>query len=170
MASPQAVLFASNLEKAKCWPEDRGDRPARIGVGDQFDIEIRKCGPFSKRRRDEDRNKTGLAVTLLRWENERVEKFMLLPGDCPFHLIPERPEAPLCGLVAYHHGAKTHWSKATKAAIQSQHQLRTMAYSFGQNEYGHPYRKNYRPDWDAFATTTADARNKHQLSFDLRWK
>jgi hypothetical protein len=168
-ASPQAVLFAAGLEKASCWPEQRRDRPARIGIGSQYDLEIRKCAPFSRRRRNEDRNKTGLAVTLLRWENAAIDRFMILPGDCPFHLIPERPDAPICGLLAYHHGAKAHWTKATDLALLSFHSNRAMAYSCGRNDYGHPYRANYRPSWDEKALTTPDARHQSQSFIDLKW-
>lgn len=169
MASPSAARFAARLPNAKCWPEDRGTEPARIGVGENCDIEIRKCGKFSRRRVNEDRNKTGLAVTLLHWENERIERFMLLPGDCPFHLIPECPEAPLSGLVAYHHGARTHWTKATKRAIANFDPDHRMAYSHGANDYGHPYVRNYRPDWHMVATATADLREKGKTSVDIRW-
>jgi hypothetical protein len=169
MASPSAARFAKDLENAKCWPEDRGKSSARIGVGEDCDIEIRKCGAFSRKKLNEDRNKTGLAVTLLHWENERVERFMLLPGDCPFHLIPGRPEVPVSGLVAYHHGARTHWTKATKQAIANFDDDHRMVYSYGANDYGHPYVKNYRPEWHAVATATADLRDQGQPSVDIRW-
>lgn len=170
MASFQAVFFAAQLKNAKCWPEDRGKSSARIGVGEDCDIEIRKCGAFSRRKLNEDRNKTGLAITLLHWENERIARFMLLPGDCPFHLIPGLPEVPLSGIVAYHHGARTHWTKATKRAIANFDEDRQMAYSYGANDYGHPYDKNYRPHWHPYATATADLRPLNQQSIDIHWK
>jgi len=47
---------------------------------------------------------------------------------------------------------------------------RQMAYSYGDNDYGHPYDKNYRPNWHPFATATADLRPLNQQSTDIRWK
>jgi len=170
MVSPQALLFARGLKDAKCWPETRGSRPARFGVGESWDVEIRKCAAFSKKKVNEDRNKTGLAVTFLRWYEDSVETFMLLPGDCPFHLIPGLPEAQLCGLVAYHHGARKGWTSATRRAIGNLHEQREMVYSYGENEYGHPDRRNYRPDWDSTATTTCAARDAQRKSVDIHWK
>jgi hypothetical protein len=167
MASPQAVLFAAELDRAKCWPEDRGSKPARIDVGGRWDIEIRKCGPFSKRKGNEDRNTTGLAITVLRWLGERVSTYMLLPGDCPFHLIPQLPQVPIRGLLAYHHGSRTHWTRKTKNAVSRIHPSRQMAYSHGRN--WRAFRKNYQPEWDGMASTTVDARKKSLNFIDIRW-
>jgi len=169
MASPQAVRFAAELDRAKCWPENR-DAPVRLDIGGRWDIEIRKCGKFSKKKLTEDRNKTGLAVTLLEWRAQQVDTYMLLPGDCPFHRIPSLPSAELRGLVAYHHGARKGWTHKTSAAIANFHTKHEMVYSYGENDYGHPDRTSYEPNWNETARTTGEARAAGEKGFDIRWK
>jgi hypothetical protein len=172
MVSPTAARFAAGLPDAKCWPESREQRPARIDVGDECDIEIQKVAPFQRNTVKDNRNKTGLVVTLLRWLEGRLTQSMLLPGDCAFHLIPQLPAVPLSGLVAYHHGARTDWSKKkTGKAIGSFHEARQMAYSCGKHDgYDHPVRANYQPDWDPMAISTPELRQAGQQSFDMLWK
>lgn len=168
MASPTAVRFAATLQRAKCWPEKRGPRPARVGVGAEWDVEIRKCAPYSPRKVNEDRNRTGLAIALLRWSGDRVAQLILLPGDCPFHLIPELPRAAeICGLIAYHHGSRTHWTKGTKAAVSRYSKARQMAYSHGKDWVA--FRNNYQPEWDGNATTTVEVRVANRKSIDIQW-
>jgi len=169
MVSPQAVFLAAEIEDAKCWPERQGNTSSRFTVSDEWDIEIRKCAPFSKTKKNEDRNQTGLAVTVQHRVEGRVDSYMLIPGDCPFDRIPHLPDAPIRGLVAYHHGAKRHWKKSTRAAIANAHNRHQLAYSYGENEYGHPYRRNYKPLWDTPALTTKGARAGNRIALDLLW-
>jgi hypothetical protein len=136
------VLFASQLSNAKCWPESRGDNPASFGVGADHDIVIRKCGPHDPADIKQDRNITGLAISLQQWNAITAEEAMWLPGDCPFDRIPHPPVAALRAIVAYHHGAHSHWKPATSSAISNRHARAQMAYSFGTNTYGHPDRNN----------------------------
>jgi hypothetical protein len=169
MVSPQASLLAAELHDAQCWPEAKGKDVESFDIGDQWTVEIRKCNAFSNTKKNEDRNRTGLVITIQQWSSDRITQFMLLPGDCPFHNIPNLPDAPICRLVAYHHGAKKHWTRKTRDVIEQSIDARGMAYSYGDNEYGHPYRRNYRPLWDSTATTTAEARERGEGSIDLRW-
>jgi beta-lactamase superfamily II metal-dependent hydrolase len=154
MASPQAVRFAASLSRALCWPETYKQKTKQFRIGAKTAVEIRKCGQFIAKAPHEDRNRTGLAVTLLHYENDKCDRYMLLPGDCPFDRIPMLPKARLQVLVAYHHGAHTHWGKSTQV-IKRRAKQRYLVYSYGRsNIYGHPDPTNYEPQWDAFATHT----------------
>lgn len=167
--SPQAVLFARSLGNAKCWPESRGDQPASFGVGANHDIEIRKCRKHNMTALKEDRNLSGLAISLLQWGDADVEMTMLLPGDCSFDKIPHLRTAPIRALVAYHHGSHIHWTSATTAAIQNAHLQHEMVYSFGKNSFKHPDRINYQPNWDYNSVATEDVRKNGDVSTDMSW-
>jgi len=167
--SPQAVLLARKLKNAKCWPESRGDRPASFGVGADHDIVIRKCRPHDASAIKEDRNLSGLAVSLQQWNDTNVEMAMLLPGDCPFDRIPHPPMAPLRAVVAYHHGSHTHWTNATTTAVGNRHPTYDMVYSFGKNNHGHPDRSSYEPDWNSNSVETPDVRANGDQSTDMSW-
>ncbi len=167
--SPQAVLLACKLHNAKCWPESRTGTPASFDVGGDHDIVVRKCGPYDRYAIKEDRNLTGLAISLQEWGDVAVEAAILLPGDCPFDRIPSLPSAPLRALVAYHHGAHSHWTNATTLAIKNRALNAKMAYSYGCNSYGHPDRSNYQPDWDANSSETPRIRATGKMYEDMNW-
>jgi hypothetical protein len=171
MASPQAVRFAAKLTNALCWPESRKKSAVKFSVGPNHYIEIRKCQSFVAKAITEDRNSTGLAITLLHYMNGALKNYMLLPGDCYFDGIPTLPTAPIRALLAYHHGSRTHWSAATKNVItRSLQSPRDLAYSFGKNNtYHHPRRYNYKPDWHRPRMETPDLRASGQQSYDFLW-
>jgi hypothetical protein len=169
MASMQAVMFAAKLPNAKCWPESIGDQPVRIGVGLQSDIEIRKCKPFDPNDISEDRNVSGLVVSLLRWDSSAPTDMMLLPGDCHFDGIPNIPNVPIRAMLAYHHGSSVHWTAATTSAISNIGFKFNMAYSVGQNSYGHPVRTNYKHQWDPHAVATSELRIAGLSHCDFKW-
>jgi hypothetical protein len=170
MASMTAVRFAARLLKARCWPEKLGPKTVQILVGSTYAIELRKCRGFVSGNQSEDRNLSGLAIFLLRFLNRKIEACMLLPGDCAFHAIPNRPNAPLRGLIAYHHGSHTHWGVATASAIAQRAPKYQLFYSYGtSNGYGHPDRTNYRPAWDANAKSTDSLRKTGRRYADIVW-
>jgi hypothetical protein len=170
--SPQAVLFARNLTNARCWPESEGRRARRFPVGVHHAIAIRKCGTFDEHAVAEDRNRTGLVVSLHNRNRVGSDSMMLLPGDCAFDVIPALPAHSISALVAYHHGSDTDWTTRTGPAIANASRGHRMVYSFGNNGYGHPNRANYRncqPDWDCVATTTQDVRRNGKEFEDVGW-
>jgi hypothetical protein len=177
--SPSAARFAAELAKARCWPERLGEEPVAFTVGSQFEIEIRKCRGFDRDAMNEDRNLSGLAITVVRKDQDGAKPtaMILLPGDCPFDLIPRRPDSPLRGLVAYHHGSGVHWNFGTMMAIARKHVAFRMVYSFGAaygketNAYGHPCRGNYKSgtrSWNSRSRSTEEARGDGDAFVDLR--
>lgn len=177
--SPQAAMFAAGLSKARCWPERLGDGPVAFKVGARFEIEIRKCHGFDRDAVNEDRNLTGLAIAVVRKDQDGAKptSMILLPGDCPFDLIPHRPRSPLRGIVAYHHGSGVHWNLRTMMAIARKHVAFRMVYSFGAaygnttNAYGHPDRGNYEGgtrSWDSRSRSTEEARADGEAFVNLR--
>lgn len=177
--SPQAARFAAKLANAKCWPESLGSKAASFAVGTDYEVEIRKCEAFPTNAKSEDRNHSGLAITIARKPLGEVATHMLLPGDCAFDRIPSLPgNLSLCAVVAYHHGASTDWCVKTEQALAKACSPHNMAYSYGTHAYGqpnhysHPNRSNYQncnPNWDQGAKTTEEARANGRESEDLNW-
>jgi hypothetical protein len=169
-AAPFAVRFAAKLPNATCWPEKLGQAPHHFSVGVRHVIEIRKCDAYDPRDKKQDRNTSGLAITLLAQTAGTTKTQMLLAGDCHFDGIPNLQVAPICRLVAYHHGSHTGWTSATQAVINNAASTVSMVYSFGSsNTYGHPHRYNYQPTWDANAQQTPDLRRAGKDYEDLPW-
>jgi hypothetical protein len=169
--SPFAVTLAAKLKDAKCWPESMGQDAHRFEVGGRHVVEIRKCLPFDKKRPREDRNLTGLAITVLELKSGDVTRQMILPGDCPFELIPNLPNVPIQHLVAFHHGSGNHWTPATTATITHGTRSRSMSYSYSpKNTYGHPDRRKYKPKWDIASQATPGLRRKGKRYVDLVWR
>lgn len=171
-ASPTAVRFAARLPLAACWPETIGDRAEVFPIGRDYEIRIRKCKKFDASAVSEDRNVTGLVVTLHEHVFLQPDRMMIFPGDCAFDLIPNASSDPVFSLVAYHHGSATHWRAATSKAINNPAKGYRMVYSFGKNTYGHPSRSNYSnctPDWDAQSVSTGDVRRRGDEFEDIDW-
>jgi hypothetical protein len=168
LASPQAVRFAARLTNAKCWPESEGQNTVPFAVGPDHTINIRKCQPFDPKAKNEDRNASGVAVTLHKNLNGSLNCYMLLPGDCHFDGIPGLPPVPIRTLIAYHHGSKTHWTSKTAPAISSFTPTHSMVYSYGQHSWTAATAK-YRPDWDRYSTHTKDVRAKGDDYVDETW-
>ncbi len=170
-ASPQAVRFAARLTSAYCWPESLGNTTHAFAVGTHFEIQIRKCKKFDIHALVEDRNLSGLAITLIDKRISGSEQVIVLPGDCHFDAIPSFPGYPIKALVAYHHGSGVRWSSATAATINHSAVTCEMAYSYGTNPYGHPNRANYAIPlpWNGSAETTAGARSIGLESIEMSW-
>lgn len=79
--------FAKTLTNAHRWPESMGTSPFSFNSGKGCKVEIQKCGAFPTPTAAEDRNLTGLAVTIFRDENND-RKAIVLPGDAPFDKVP----------------------------------------------------------------------------------
>jgi beta-lactamase superfamily II metal-dependent hydrolase len=161
LASPQAVKFAANLTKAYCWPAHLGQSTRKFPVGADHDIEIRKCQPFNANATQENRNHTGLAVTLWKKDRGQLKTYMLLPGDCHFDGIPHLPPGvPIHTLIAYHHGSRTDFTPATSQEVNNPRtHPGVLAYSYGQNNtYRHPRKANYQPTWDPPTLETPNLR------------
>ena len=147
--SPQAVRFAAKLKNAQCWPQTQGQKPAPFPIGTNYEIEIRKCQPFERHAVRENRNETGLVVTVEQSSNGSLECYMLLPGDCHYDAIPAPlPAAPIRVLMAYHHGSRTHWDpNLTLQALGQPAGSHDVVYSYGQSNWT-VYSMNYQPTWD----------------------
>lgn len=165
---PSALKLAKTLTNARCWPESQGQAPQRYSVGGSHDVQIEKCAPRPKGlNQPEDRNLSGLAVTVIERDGQGSDsRFVLLPGDAPYHKIPSRvaaqpPGGDCLGLLAYHHGAHSHWIKATDTALPGYGSIAVrIVYSAGiSNSYGHPDRQKYQPSgWDGVGLETKDLR------------
>lgn len=166
LASPFAILFAAKLTNAKCWPEAHGNAVVGTRIGKSKELQIRKCLPFDPTATSENRNLSGLAVTLVETGSE--QRVMVLPGDCHFDGIPNMPGGSIHVVVAYHHGSATGWTSATGAVIAKATSTRRLAYSYGPNPYGHPQHSNYKPIWDASAVETPTFRPGREYE-DLVW-
>ncbi|MBS1994775.1 MAG: hypothetical protein JSS86_00635 [Cyanobacteria bacterium SZAS LIN-2] len=168
--SPQALLFAGRLNRARCWPESLGKSSAKFPVGAQHEIEIRKCQPFDPKALKEDRNGSGLVVTLNRKSGSVVLEYMLLPGDCHFDGIPPLPAGTIRALIAYHHGSQTHWKAKTGPVVANASANHTLVYSYGQRNWK-PATARYQPIWDpgAVHTTSLRALPMPVPCCDIRW-
>lgn len=167
-ASPLAVSMAARLTRAMCWPEFVGAAPARYAVGPDHSIEIRKCQPFDPKDSNQDRNSSGLAVTLRLSVNGKLSTYMLLPGDCHYDGIPARPRAPIRALLAYHHGSKTDWTKHTALAIAAPGPKHALVYSYGHPKWT-PVTANYSPDWDPPTVTHTPSLRGGTGFVDVLW-
>jgi hypothetical protein len=101
-----------------------------------------------------DRNLNGLCVTAITrdaLDTADVGK-IVMPGDAPYQDIPSlaappggAPGGALAALFAYHHGSRTHFTLATRAAIPAAPTVNTpLAFSYGltagnANGFGHPH-------------------------------
>lgn len=168
--SPQALKFAARLNDAKRWPESIGNKTHSFPVGKDHRVIIRKCKTFDANDYNPDRNITGLAVTLIRSKDSIDEAVIILPGDCPFDEIPNLVSSlPIKAMVAYHHGSNANWNINTTNSIMKKATCALLAYSYGNNHYGHPDEKNYSPDWNAYAEKTADIRASGKFFIDMKW-
>lgn len=131
-----------------------------LGAGCSARIE-RCTGAVADRSIDEeDRNHSGLALTLIRnhacgvGAGYRAQRYIfVLPGDAPYKYMQSlgtgyrTPDVVCRGLIAYHHGAKTHWSAECASAVRwlaecSYHGALVLSYG-ENNTYEHPSVTNY---------------------------
>ncbi len=171
LASPQAVRFAAKLKNALRWPESLGKKSKTFWLNSEDCIEIRKCEKFVGSAATEDRNVTGLVITLSKFKNRKLLFYSLLPGDRHFDGIPGLPAAPIRVLIAYHHGSDTDWKATTKHEITSALGTpRHLVYSYGSsNTFGHPVTANYKTEWHPPTLKTPHLRRKKAKHEDFKW-
>jgi hypothetical protein len=161
VTSPSAVKFATDLASApgsagasriSCIPEAKVGIPSffKAGVEEIWWEKIGKSA--SDATKYEDCNQTGVAFSLVRRNGDGGGQVILLPGDAPFGSVGHyrthfEAGLTLTGILAFHHGADTHWSDATRALLR--HWLPTavqvdVVFSCGDpNSYHHPEESNY---------------------------
>lgn len=138
-------------------------------LGDGCSARLERCtghipeGPLA----EEERNHSGLALTLISAKETAVEAdddamavteilryTVVLPGDAPYRYVQSlapvhREDDMRClGLIAYHHGAHSHWNEACADAVNwlaqsGEEPLLILSYG-ANNNYGHPSLANYR--------------------------
>jgi len=152
LTSPRAVEFSTTVEKLRTIPETPAQRPFAFRARNGDTIWWEKLGAFpGVNSEDEDCNKTGVVLALQRGTggNSRV---ILLPGDAPFHRSPLyrdlfAQKSKLVGLVAFHHGAGTHWTRTTERMLREWTKTMPFDVVFScseTNSYGHPDENRYR--------------------------
>ncbi len=134
--SPQAAKFSAELENAFRWPEDYEGKLVGVSLRDHT-VLVRKCGRHDKEIPYEDRNSTGLTVTI---HNSQITESsqVVLPGDCPLHRIPHLPSTRISLLSAPHHGSKKGLGDFTIFCQIYMDADSLMLISYGKNHYGHP--------------------------------
>jgi hypothetical protein len=176
LTSPTAACFSASLSRIFCIPEDLVGLPQRFVARNGDAVIWEKIARSAKSdTSSEDCNRTGVAYSLVKQDTREV---ILLPGDAPFDRVAHYQELAsagmlLRGVVAYHHGSRTHWTAATDKMLST---WRTkpespvvVALSYGRrNSYGHPKPQNYRAVFSAlnFRRTPA-ARAAKKGYFDI---
>lgn len=168
ITSPRAVKFSAELDDIRCIPPDYTGRGFRFVAKNGDSVWWEKIAPGPDAfAREEDCNRTGVALSVVKAGSPN--SVILLPGDAPFDRVGHYWEhfnagAHLEGLVAFHHGAGTHWTEGTKRLLRQwsnrAHPLRIVFSCSDPNAYDHPKRDNYSVILnDCAFTTTADLRD-----------
>lgn len=149
LTSPRAVLRSTQVSTIHCIPETLVGKAVKFEAarGDAFWLE--KLGKFDADAGSEDCNLTGLAFAATSLAREVI----LMPGDAPFHRVQhywylKASGYRLRGLLAFHHGAKTHWTSDTDELLRDwppSDNGQMVAFSYGNpNKYEHPHLERYR--------------------------
>jgi len=165
----QATKFSATLNNAYTWPEASPPLVLSFFTINGDEIRIEKIKERPVKSKSEDRNLTGLSITIIKVGVSTPYKFIQLPGDAPFHKIPEfyalqnDSDYFFIGGTAYHHGSKRHWVKKTSKILGQPNIDAKVIYSYGpSNTYGHPSRTNYQTlNWDAQTEETPSYKNKN---------
>lgn len=129
------------------WAQDkRGTaegRKFKIGALDVY-VYVERCDGNAT-----DRNLDGLMIAVID-DTGGYGHWILLPGDAPYQVSESlrdeksRPSGTLKGLVAYHHGAESHWTGKTPGCLPDDCAQTTLVFSYGAgNSYGHPRKGKY---------------------------
>ncbi len=174
VTSPRAVLFSAGLQDIHCIPERLVGLPLRFTAPNGDYILCEKIGPFAGPfAKEEDCNRTGIALAIVRLRPNGAEA-ILLPGDAPFDKARifaqlAQSDVRLRGIVAFHHGAGTHWTAATEQLISQWPKCNPHDVIFScskTNSYGHPDRGRYvrlLPNADFRETASARARGEEHV-------
>lgn len=154
VTSPRATEFAAGLDHISCIPEALVGQPCCFKARNGDELWWEKIGPSqTSADKYEDCNRSGVAFSLVRRRWFGRGEVILLPGDAPFASVAHyrqhlQAQLTLTGLVAFHHGADTHWSEATRALLRNWRRTREqvdVVFSCGKdNSYSHPHEANYR--------------------------
>lgn len=176
LTSPRAVLFSASLEDIRCIPEQFVGQPLRFTAPNGDYILCEKIGPFAGPfAKSEDCNRTGVALAVVHLSPQGAEA-ILLPGDAPFEKARiftqlARSDVRLRGIVAFHHGAGTHWTTATKQVLThwTKSDPHDVIFSCSDpNSYDHPDEDRYYDLLpNAVVQKTADARVRGKEYVDL---
>ena len=179
LTSPRAVRFSSQLDNIHCVPERLVGSPRRFRASNDDAVWWEKIGAFpGVFAKDEDCNRTGVALAVVARPPNSPGEAILLAGDAPFDKVGifrqlRQSGVRLRGLVAFHHGAGTHWTRATGELIRNWPSIGQVDVVFScseTNSYGHPDEDRYR-DLLPYATfrRTATARGTNAPWIDLRF-
>lgn len=176
LTSPRAARFSATLKDIHCIPESLVGQTLRFDSQNGDYILWEKIGPFPGAfAKDEDCNKTGVALAIVR-QGLNGKEAILLPGDAPFDKVGLFPQlaqqgVALRGIVAFHHGAGTHWTQATEQLLQNWSKSKRLQVIFScsrPNSYGHPDEGRYRALLPAATfLETADARAHQNPAIDI---
>ncbi len=179
VTSPRAVRFSATLNNIHCIPESLVGQTLRFDTQNDDYILWEKIGSFPGAfAKDEDCNKSGVALAIVRKGPEGSEA-ILLPGDAPFEKVGcflqlAQQGVALRGILAFHHGAGTNWTQATETLLRNWTKAKTLEVVFScsqPNTYNHPDEGRYKallPTKTAFLRT-ADARANKDIAIDLRF-
>jgi len=136
LISPQAAKFSAELKNAVRWPEALEEQVIAVTLRDHI-VLIRKCGKRNKGIASEDRNLTGLAITI---HNSGITQSpqVIFPGDCPLNRIPNLPSVKISLITAPHHGSKKGLADFAIFCHAYMDADSLMLISYGKNHYGHP--------------------------------
>lgn len=153
VTSPRAVQFSIELPSIQCIPETFVGEAFRFGTFGADHVAWEKIGAFpGAHARSEDCNATGVALALVHYGGSAAE-VILLPGDAPFDKVAlfrtlfDRGVA-LRGIVAFHHGAGTHWTPETARMLSewtpAPRGLEVIFSCSDPSSYHHPDAERYR--------------------------
>lgn len=159
--SPRAVKRSALIKTVHCIPESLVGAVIKYEARNGDAVWWEKLQRFHPAAKDEDCNKTGVAFSVT---SEMKNRVIFLPGDAPFdrvahYRIHREEERRMRGLVAFHHGADTHWTRATRAFLQGwcdQSITQSVVFSCGDpNSHGHPREDGYGDYLDLLRTPSA---------------
>lgn len=148
--SPSAVSRSAEIANIRCIPPMLETVPCCFVAANGDELWWEKLKPFRRTPHNEDCNRSGVALSIVRKATGRV---IFLPGDAPFHLprhykLHGQSGLAMRGLVAFHHGADTHWAQKTHAFLKlwgKATDTQSVVYSAGVvNRDDHPKEANYK--------------------------
>ena len=156
VTSPRAVRFSTTLQHISCIPESRVGEAFCFRATNGDEVWWEKIGKSeADATRSEDCNMTGVAFSIVKRTGNSKNQVILVPGDAPFDRVRHyrrhmADKLTLRGLIAFHHGAKTHWTRATRQLLHgwsrsSRYVHVIFSYAEG-NTFDHPFEKNYEDE------------------------
>lgn len=159
--SIDAIELSANLDHIQCLPEAPFSAAMCFEARNGDRLWFEKLRPFNPGAFNEDCNLSGVMFSLVQAGTKKV---IFMPGDAPLHrakhyALLSKLDHEMRGLVAYHHGAKKHWTGPTTKFLQRWRKAsveQTIVFSYGpSNGYGHPVREKYRAAFPMAAYTKA---------------